>query len=201
MSESITALGDLNATLLEIDQLNEQDPNRESSNGELVAKELLYSQRMSSWLQQFEPEANDLLKIAVHAQHIQRWKIPRSDYPMDRPGYKRWRLDLGAFHGDTTAAVMAKHGYSSEDQQRVKDLLLKKNLKRDCDTQTLEDVICLVFIEYYLEDFAHKHSHEKMISIIQKTWNKMSGKGHEQALKIPLPSTLSDLVTQALSGD
>jgi hypothetical protein len=199
MSEITTTAGDLAATLAEIDRLNEQDPNREECNGELVAKEVLYSQRMSQWLVKFNPDAGDLLQIAAHAQHIQRWKIPRRDYPMDRAGYKRWRVELGAFHGETTASVMSKHGYSEDDQQRVKDLLLKKNLKRDDETQTLEDVICLVFIEFYLSEFVTKHTHEKLLVIIQKTWNKMSEPGHEQALKISLTPELTALVTEALS--
>ncbi len=199
MSELTHTTGDLSATLAEIDQLNEQDPNREEFDGKVFAKEVLYSQRMSQCIARFDPNACDLLKIAAHAQHIQRWKIPRGDYPMDRPGYKRWRLDLGAFHGETTANVMSKHGFSDEDQQSVKDLLLKKNLKRNSDTQTLEDVICLVFIEFYLKDFVAKHSHEKLLVIIQKTWKKMSEKGHEHALKISLPPELSALVTEALT--
>ncbi len=199
MSDSTSNVGDLTATLAEIDRLNGQDPNQEEFEGKLIAKEVLYSQRMSQCIDTFAPEASDLLKIAAHAQHIQRWKIPRSDYPMDRSGYKRWRLELGAFHGETTAEIMASHGYDEQQQQRVKDLLLKKNLKRDAETQTLEDVICLVFIEYYLEPFAEKHTHEKLIGIIQKTWNKMSEQGHEQALKITLKPELGELVTEALA--
>lgn len=163
-------------------------------------KEVIYSQRMLQQLQAFMPEASETLTIAAYCQHIKRWAIPRSDYPMDRSGYKRWRTDLGKFHAETTATLMRESGYTEEDVSRVEYLLQKKGLKRDPDTQALEDVICLVFLEHYLEDFASKHSEEKLISIIQKTWNKMSEKGHNAALELPLKNHLTDLVKKALTA-
>ncbi|HEY8940575.1 MAG TPA: DUF4202 family protein, partial [Cellvibrio sp.] len=92
-------------------------------------------------------------------------------------------------------------GYDESTITRVKDLLLKRSLKRDEEVQALEDVICLVFIEFYLEDFASKHDEAKLIDIIRKTWNKMSAKGHEAALKLPLSHAMLALVTKALSPD
>ncbi len=93
---------------------------------------------------------------------------------------------------------MLQQGYSAEAVQRVKDLLLKRSLKRDHEVQALEDVVCLVFIEFYLEDFASKHDEPKLIDIIQKTWNKMSGDGHAAALRLPLSDAMLALVTKAL---
>jgi len=118
---------------------------------------------------------------------------------MDRQGYKRWRTDLARFHGGTATGVMAQFGYSDEEQTRVADLLLKRNLKRDSETQTLEDIACLVFLEFYLADFATKHSDEKLIDIIQKTWNKMSENGHAAALTLPYDDTCLALITRALT--
>jgi len=154
---------------------------------------------MYEQLQNFAPNANELLTIAAYSQHIQRWAIPRSDYPMDRPGYKRWRTNLAQFHAETTAKLMLELDYSDEDVERVKYLLQKKGLKRDPDTQALEDVICLVFLAFYLEDFACKHTEEKLIGIIQKTWKKMSDSGHQAALKLPLKADLGALVEKALA--
>lgn len=183
-----------------IDHCNQQDPNKElDEQGRPHAKEWLYSQRMTHTLNQFAPETNELLKIAAHAQHIERWSIPRSDYPMDRSGYKKWRLALGQFHGDRSAQIMAEAGYSQEDCQRVNDLILKKQLKRDLDSQTLEDVVCLVFLQFYFSDFAEKHSEEKLIVIIQKTWKKMSKKGHKAALKLPFSPDQQALLGKALA--
>lgn len=189
----------LDQTLAAFDTANQQDPNLESVNGQMVAKEWIYAQRMSARLHVFCDNPSETLQLATRAQHICRWKIPRSDYPMDRTGYKKWRMDLAVFHGETAGRIMDEQGYDNESIERVKDLLLKRGLKRDAEVQVLEDVICLVFIEFYLEDFAQKHDEEKLIDIIRKTWNKMSEKGHAAALKLPLPETMLQLVTKALA--
>ena len=189
----------LEATLKAFDEANLQDPNMELVDGKPEAKEWIYAQRMSRQLHTFCESPSEALQLAVRSQHICRWKIPRSAYPMDRSGYKKWRLDLAQLHGDIAGEIMAKHGYDEAMITRVKDLLLKRSLKRDEEVQALEDIACLVFIEFYLEDFAGKHDEEKLIDIIRKTWNKMSSKGHETALKLPLTSSILALVTKALS--
>jgi len=189
----------LTATLDAIDAVNETDPNQEFDGGQAVAKELLYSRRMSDQLMHFYPNAPEILQIAARAQHIGRWRIPRSDYPMDKTGYKQWRTELGKFHADTTARIMADCGYSSEDQEKIKALLTKQRLKSDPLVQALEDVICLVFIKHYLDDFAGKHEHAKLIDIIQKTWRKMSKLGQAAALQLPLSEESQALIAEALA--
>ena len=189
----------LTALLRAIDDINRTDPNQVEHQGQTIAKELLYSQRMTQHLQAFAPDASELLQIAAHAQHIKRWHLPRSDFPQNRSGYKSWRSELARFHAQLTAELMATAGYASEEQLRVGALLQKKQLKRDPEVQTLEDVICLVFIEHYLTDFAAKHSEEKLISIIQKTWTKMSEQGQQAALKLPLSDDLLNLIGKALA--
>ncbi len=174
-----------------IDAYNAQDPNGE---------ELLYSQRMTAWLDRLEPEASDALRVAARAQHIGRWTSPREHYPMDRAGYKRWRTDLAAFHARTTAEILREVGYDDETIGRVESLLKKKALKTDPECQTLEDVICLVFLEFEFADFAEKHSEEKLIFILQRTWLKMSERGHQAALSLELPPDLAALVGKALAG-
>jgi hypothetical protein len=191
-------MNQLEKTLAAFDAVNAQDPNTEIVNGQPIAKELIYSQRMTMHLHKFSPAASVELQLAARSQHICRWKIPRSDYPMDRQGYKKWRLDLDVFHGETAGEIMQTNGYDENVIQRVKDLLLKRSLKRGNEVQVLEDVICLVFLEFYLEDFASKHDEAKLIDIIQKTWNKMSEAGHAAALKLPLSNTMLALVTKAL---
>lgn len=190
----------LEKTLSAFDAANLQDPNKEIVAGEAVAKEWIYAQRMSAQLHKFCEAPSEALQLAARCQHICRWKSPRSDYPMDKSGYKKWRLDLAQLHGEIAGGIMAEHGYDEAMIARVKDLLLKRSLKRDDEVQALEDVICLVFIEFYLEDFASKHDEEKLIDIIRKTWNKMSEKGHQAALKLPLSEAMSGLVGKALSA-
>jgi hypothetical protein len=191
----------LQQTLAAFDQANLQDPNQELCEGQAFAKEWLYAQRMSRQLLKFCPDASEILQLAARSQHICRWQIPRSDYPMDKQGYKKWRLDLAQRHGEIAGGIMAQQGYDETSINRLKDLLLKRSLKRDPEVQILEDVICLVFIEFYLEDFASKHSEEKLIDIIRKTWNKMSSEGHDAALKLPLSEAMLALVGKALNGN
>ena len=189
----------LEQALAAFDQLNSQDPNQVNFNGGKIAREQLYSQRMHSRLMQFKANANEALILAVYSQHIQRWKIARDTYPMTRSGYKQWRQKLAKFHAETAAKVLSRLDYNQEKIERVKYLLQKKGLKRDEDSQTLEDVVCLVFIEYYLAEFAEKHNEEKLIDIIRKSWRKMSDKAHQVALNIDLPEELKGLITKAIS--
>lgn len=190
----------LQQVLALIDAENREDPNQELADGQSWPKEYLYSRRMSDTLATFAPDASELLQIACRAQHIRRWSIPRSDYPMDKTGYKRWRTELAQFHGDLTANLMARVGFDETEQQQVKDLLLKKQLKRDSQVQALEDVICLVFIRYYLERFATRHEEDKLVDIIRKTWGKMSPDGHAAALQVSLSPAMQALVGKALQG-
>jgi hypothetical protein len=186
-------------TLALIDAANSQDPNLESDGAELRPKELLYSQRMSQCLAEFAPDASEHLRIAVRGQHIERWTSPRSAYPEGRTGYKQWRAELGLFHAKRVGELMREAGYGEEDVKRAQYLVQKRGLGRDPETQCLEDVVCLVFIRHYLDDFASKHDEDKLIDIIRKTWAKMSEKGHAAALQIPLSDAMKNLVGKALS--
>lgn len=183
------------------DAANREDPNTEVVAGQAQPKELVYAQRMSQQLNEFCGDASPVVQLAARAQHICRWKIPRTDYPMDRPGYHRWRTELGKFHADTAAAILAKQGVDPELIERVKTLLQKRKLKQDPEVQLLEDVVCLVFIRHYLADFARKHDEEKLLDIIRKTWKKMSPKGQEAALSLALPEDLMTLITRAVAPD
>jgi hypothetical protein len=181
-----------------IDAENAQDPNIEIYQSNSFPKELLYSNRMYERLMDFYPKASEEVQIASKAQHICRWKMPRESYPMDRVGYLKWREDLKKFHAQTTAGILEKAGYSQEFIDRVSFLIEKKLLKKDSETQLLEDVICLVFLEYYFDAFVQKHDREKMKNIILKTWNKMSEAGHQEALKINFSDANLQLIKEAL---
>jgi hypothetical protein len=187
-----------------IDAANSEDPSRETSEGKDWPKELFYSRRMSDMLERYAPDADDAMKLAVNAQHIQRWKSPRSDFPMDRKGYHQWRAELYKFHADTVVGLLVKAGYENEFIARVAQAVGKKSLKTNPDTQLLEDVAGLVFIEHYLLDFAGRHleyDEAKWINIIRKIWNKMSDRAHQYALAghIKLPDSLAVLIRKAVS--
>ncbi|WP_043532247.1 DUF4202 domain-containing protein [Litchfieldella xinjiangensis] len=182
-----------------LDALHAEDPRRVEIDGATIAHELLYAQRMSEWLARVAPQASEALRLAVRAQHLQRWKIPRDDYSRDRPGYLMWRRDLGRRQAERAAQVLAEVGYDEVTRERVSGYIRKENLRRDEDTQALEDTACLVFLHYYFADFANQHDEDKLIRIVRKTWNKMSPRGHELAATIPLAPEHQALLERALA--
>jgi hypothetical protein len=191
------------AAIAAFDQANAEDPNKEMADGREYPKELLYAQRMTEMQERYAPEASEAVKLAVRAQHIQRWKIPRSNYAMDKPGYLQWRTGLYKFHAETAGRIMQEVGYDDEMITRVKTIVSKKGLKINPETQLMEDVVDLVFIEYYMVGFATQHpeyDEAKWIQIIRKTWEKMSSHAHEFSLagKIRLPEALVPLILKAV---
>ena len=189
-----------------IDDANGADPNLVEADGKQWPKELLYSERMSDMLERYAPDADEVMKLAIRAQHIERWKSPRNAYPMDRIGYLKWRKDLYKIQGDTTARLLREAGYDEDSAARARNAVAKKNLKTNPDTQLLEDVTDLVFMEHYMLEFVGKHpdyDEAKWIDIIRKTWNKMSADAHEFALsgKVVLPESLLPLIKKAVAGD
>lgn len=186
-------------TIKEFDEVNAHDPHLEMVNGQKMPKELLYSQRMTEMMQEFCPDASETLLLAARSQHIQRWAIPREEYPMDRKGYLLWRTKLKKYHGELACSIMKDNGYEQEDIQKVDDLLNKRRLKTDEETQILEDVVCLVFLKYYFDDFNAKHDEAKLVDIVQKTWNKMSEKGRQAALKMKHSEHALAIVKMALT--
>jgi hypothetical protein len=189
-----------------IDDANAKDIKIEKDdNGKNIAKELIYGQRMGEMIERFAPDADEVNKIAVHGQHIQRWTSPRSDYPMNKKGYHLWRTRLYSYHADTVCGLMEQVGYDKTSIERVKLSVGKKALKTNADTQMLENIAAMVFIEYYMQAMADKfneYSEEKWIDIIQKTWRKMDEKAQQFTLagNVKLPEPLVPLIQKALAG-
>jgi Domain of unknown function (DUF4202) len=183
------------------DATNAEDPHQEVVGGVSYPKELLYAQRLSAWLDRYAPDASEALRLAARCQHIRRWTIPRSDYPMDRHGYLQWRMTLAKFHADTAAKILREVGYDEVLIGRVRSLLRKEGLRRDPEVQCLEDVICLVFLEYYCADFAKQHDLAKALGVLQKTLEKMSPYGLEVARTSSLSPEVHTLVDAALAGE
>jgi len=180
-----------------IDQINRNDPNMEMVNGQAQPKEWLYGLRMSECLANFMPDAPSELQIAARAQHIKRWSVPRADYPMGREGYNNWRRGLGVLHANEAIKVAELVDCSQAQIEAIGRMLRKEKIKRDPLVQALEDV--MVFLTFYFSDFAAKHSEEKIVRIVQKTWAKMSEQGHQAALKLPFNEPEQALLAKALA--
>jgi hypothetical protein len=183
------------------DELNGADPRATVVGGEEVPSELAYALRMTAMLDQFEPGASDALRLAVRAQHIARWNIPRSDFPPGRAGYRAWRTRLMDYHGEVAGRILQEIGYDARMVDRVGQLLRKRGLKRDPEVQTLEDVACLVFLQHYFEEFAERHEDEKLVEILRKTWGKMSAAGRRTALALDLGPRARGLLGRAVAGE
>jgi len=199
----------LEHVLSAIDDINRQDSNITITNNEKYPKELIYGQRMTACLAKYWPQASELLQIAVRAQHIKRWHLKRTDFATGKAGYYQWRIALGKFHGELTANIMIEQGYSELQANQTASIICKENLRDKADTQlnadsqTLEDVACLVFLEYYFDDFSAQYikqdNEAKIIRIVQLTWGKMSEEAHAIALSLTLPDHLAALVGKALA--
>ena len=186
------------------DAANAADPNLEDVGGQLRPKELVYAERMSEMLRRFAPDASEAVQLAVRAQHIKRWTVPRNSYPMTPVGYKQWRTGLYKVHAETAGALMREAGYDEELIEQVERIVAKKGIKVNEDSQLLEDIAALVFLEHYMAAFAAQHpeyDEAKWCEIIRKTWQKMSAGARDFALKggVALPSDLTPLIVKAVS--
>jgi len=190
----------LATAFIRIDAANAADPNVVLVGEAERPAALVYSERMSGALARLYPEASEALRLAVRAQHIRRWTVPRTSYPMDRPGYLRWRNDLKQRHAEWTGAILADCGYSEAEIARVGALIRKDNMKRDPEAQALEDCACIVFLESYVDDFARKHDEAKLAGILEKTWTKMSDHGRQAALGLALSPRIGGLVARIAKG-
>ena len=181
---------------------HDEDPNKHTKgDGTEVPYETHYAQKMEAFLAKRAPDASDVLRLAVCAQHFRRWEVPRSDYPMTRIGYHTWRTYLKRRQGQLAACILDETGYPIEDTRKCEALIQKEGLKQGEDeVQILEDVACLVFLDDQFAQFKEKHDADKIVNIVKKTWVKMSERGHEMALEIAMDDECKALVQRALSG-
>ncbi len=182
------------------DEENANDPNTDLIDGQTQPRELVYARRLTDWLRKLEPNASEALQLAARCQHICRWTIPRDKYPMDRAGYLKWRTELKNFHAAKAGAILREVGYDEETIRKVQDLNLKKNFPKDAECRVLEDALCLLFLEHQFADLAARFDEARMINAVQKTWIKMSPRGRQEALQIPMSEQALGLIAKALQG-
>jgi hypothetical protein len=171
-------MGNLQKAFTLIDAANSADPTMEEGQ----PTSLLYGQRMTAELDRLFPDASDVLRIAARGQHVERWLLPRKDFPEGKVGYLEWRREQGRRHAVRVAGLMADAGYSAADAERVGVLLRKEGIKRDAEVQALEDVICFTFLRWYFAPFAASRPAEDLPGIVGKTARKMSAEGRARVL-------------------
>lgn len=187
------------AAIALIDEAHSQDPRISIVKGQDVPYELYYAQQMSQYLSIRASDASPILKVAIRAQHFRRWEVPRDTYPKTKAGYFAWRTFLKKRQADLAAAICIGCNFTTEEAEQVAKLIRKDDLKQNEETQILEDVACLVFLDDQFEEFEKSHDEEKIIGILRKTWGKMSERGHELAMEIPMSDTSKALIGKALA--
>jgi hypothetical protein len=175
------------------------DPNQETVNGETKPRELVYAQRLTDWILRLAPEASEELRLAARCQHIRRWESPRSDYPMTRAGYLKWRAELKKFHAQKAGEILRECGYDEPAILRVQELNLKKNFPADPEVRVLEDALCLVFLEFQLAELAGRSEEDKMVNAVRKSWEKMTEAGRAAALKLDFGEREKRIIQLALT--
>ncbi|MBP7929866.1 MAG: DUF4202 domain-containing protein [Acidimicrobiia bacterium] len=169
----------LSTTLDAIDRQNRRDPRSLTApfDGPMA---YVQGSQASKWLALLDDDPSPELQIAVRAHHLDRWLLPRADYPAGRAGYLRWRRDQKTLQSESAASLMSDQGWPQAAIEEVQRLLLRKDLRTDPQSQTLEDCACLVFLESQFNDFSTTTDRSKIVGVVAKTWNKMSN--HARAL-------------------
>lgn len=181
-----------------IDAAHAPDPQR-AADGR--AAELVYAERMERWVEQLVPDPSALLRLAARCQHLERWSVPRSTFPLDKSGYHAWRRSLYAKQAERARDLLLQAGVPATEAAEVATWVSKTGLKTNRGTQALEDAACLVFLENEIEAFAAQHAdypQEKFVDILRKTWRKMSPRAQELALELKLSAGIAALVKAAL---
>jgi len=114
-----------NKAIAMFDAANGEDPNQDQGR----PRNCCTPSAMTEMLQRFRPDASEAVQLAVRAQHIRRWTVPRSSYPMTKEGYYAWRTGLYKIHADTAGELMRQAGYDDAMIEQVKKAVGKRALR------------------------------------------------------------------------
>lgn len=174
----------LNSAFQHFDAYNQNDSNIFHWEAKDYPQEYFFAIQLYEWILKLEPSASEALLLASRSQHIGRWEIARESYPEGRVGYLTWRKNLSLFHAKKASEILGEIGYEKEEIAKVERIILKQKIKADQEVQTMENALCLVFLQFQYEAFHPKHSPEKVINILKKSLLKMDAHGHQFALNL-----------------
>lgn len=180
-----------------IDAAHAADPKK-TDDGQPA--ELVYADRMEAWVAQLVDDATPLLRLAARCQHLERWSVPRDTYPMDKPGYLKWRRGLYVKQSERARELLIAAGVSAAKADEVATWVSKTGLKTNPGTQALEDAAVLVFLENEIGAFAAQHAEyprEKFVHILRRTWGKLSPKAQDLACQLDLTPDIVGLISEA----
>ena len=185
---------------LKIDAAHAADPKR-TADGQ--PQELVYADRVETWVKVLIPDASPALLLAARSQHLERFLVPRDSFPLDKTGYHAWRKSLYVKQAERARSLLVEAGVPESEAAEVATWVSKTGLKTNAGTQALEDAACLVFLENEIIAFAASHPDtpkEKLIDILRKTWKKMSPAAREHAQALALPEAIAAWVQEAVAG-
>ncbi len=182
-----------------IDAAHSADPKR-APDGRPA--ELVYGERVESWVARLVPEARPILRLAARCQHLERWSVPRNTFPDGKAGYLKWRQSLYKKQAERARELLIGAGVSAGEADEAAAWVSKSSIKTNAGSQALEDAACLVFLENEIGEFAAQHAdypREKFVDILRKTWRKMSPAAQQAALALDLPPAIGALVREAVT--
>jgi len=191
--------GELERAIGAMDAVNARDPQTASFRGREGPRELIFAQCVYEWVRRLDPAASETLQLAARGHTLERWVVPRSEYPMDRAGYHAWRDACAEHHANVAGRILKEQHFDDESIHKVAALTLKKNLPGDPEAQTLEDADCLAFLEMKLADYVDEWEPDKAVRILKRTLRKMSPKAREIANTLELDPRARRLLEQALA--
>jgi hypothetical protein len=206
-----------------MNSLNAADPSLVETPSGPRPRELVMAERLERWVhlvvraraERLEPgaPAGDVatpdtaatpsipLRLAARGQHLERWKVPRSEYEPGRIGYLRWRKELSHRHAERVAEILRSEGFDEETISATTAIVRKESLTQNPDTRAMEDALCLSFLEHEFSEFAAKHPEDQVVGIVRKTWQKMSPLARDLALQLRFEGGARDLILGALSEE
>ncbi|HTF82383.1 MAG TPA: DUF4202 domain-containing protein [Cytophagales bacterium] len=180
------------------DAYNGTDPHVLVWNQVSYPQELFLALQLHTWVLKLNSAPSEPLLLASRCQHIGRWEVPRHAYPEGRVGYLSWRRNLAELHALKAKSILQEVGYTPDVISMVEHIILKRNIKKDPDVQTIENALCLVFLEFQYEDFHTRHEGDKVINIIKKSLLKMDTEGREFALTLNYSTAGLTYIKEAL---
>lgn len=183
----------------EIDRVNREDPRTQSYENRPHPREWIFSKKVYEWVERLNPKAEEGVRLAARCHTLRRWEIPRSDFPMNTPGYHQWRRATARHSARAAADILTTAGYSKEEIDRVGLLITGDLFPRDPDARLLEDADCLAFLELKLGDYLAQWDEKKVRRILSGTWDKMSDAARDAAAGLSLDPRAADLI-RSLSG-
>ncbi len=178
-----------------IDAANAEDPNLFDGQ----PRALLQGTLATAWTARLVSSPSDEVLLATRAHHLKRWELARAEYPEGRAGYLKWRLDNKKHQANAAASILSELGFDEPTIARVSELLLRKGLGTDPETQLLEDAACLVFLETQFEPLIDRLDADKAINAVAKTLAKMSPEALALSAEVDLSVEAQAILQQASS--